>query len=285
MSSVTRPGRLLREFEVVEQQRRGGGYLNLIVRAPDLVAASSPGHFAMLRAWPGWDPLLPRPFSFARLDRDSGTCEFLYRVVGRGTGLLARLEGGDRVTVLAPLGEPFPVPDRGRIALVGRGLGIAPLIAVAELAAARGLAVDAYLSAREGANVPGMEALQPICERLFIQSDDRAGGPRLVTAHLEAQLAATRYDVAYTCGSHRLGRDLQRLQAEHRFAAYVSLETHMACGFGACKACVWPMRRGGPAAPRAASHAATTAGGGDVHWVRTCLEGPVFPLERVIYES
>jgi dihydroorotate dehydrogenase electron transfer subunit len=278
LSAVVRPGgvpgRLLGEARVVEQRRPGGGYLGLVVRSPDVAAAARPGQFAMLRAWPGWDPLLPRPFSFARLDPERGTCEFLYRVVGRGTELLARLQPGDPVTVLAPLGEPFPLPERGRIALVGRGLGIAPLIAVADLASGRGLAVDAYLSARQADHVPGLDALRATCDDVFVQADDRPGRHPLATGHLEEELERRRYAAAYTCGSRRLAVALQRLQALHGFRAWVSLETHMACGFGACRACVWPVRCGDEPA----------GGGAPVHLVRTCLEGPAFPLERVVYE-
>lgn len=230
--------------------------------AGDMARASQPGQFVMLKAWEGQEPFLMRPFSIHTADREAGKLTLLYKLVGAGTERMAALGAGDEVTVLGPLGHGFPLEaGRGPIALVGRGIGAAPLLYLAEEARRQGMEVYAYLSAKDEAHLYGREAMEAAGCRVRISCE--AGG--LVTDFFEQDLARAAFGAAYICGSKRLARAVRGLQKAHGFAAYVSLEEHMACGVGACKGCVCTVHEEN----------------GAQSYAPVCKSGPVFPLERI----
>lgn len=265
------------QAEVVGQEELGHGYYIIRILAPCVVGKSLPGQFVMLKSLHQPEPLLPRPFSYAALDYDGGTFDLLYRVVGKGTASMARWTKGEPVTVLGPLGKPWPLPGRVagravRTAVVGRGLGIAPLIGLAQALKEQGHRVDAYLSSRRRELVPGRPQLEPFVDRLFVACDDDPATPALVTDFLEQALeqGETPPAIAYVCGANRLIRAVAELGTRYGFPGYASLEQHMACGYGACKGCVVPLAPGNP------------GDGRDFVYERVCLEGPIFPVERVL---
>ena len=113
---------------VVRNEQVIPGYMRMEVRAAEMAAAAQPGQFMMLRAWEGHVPFLPRPISINYADPAAGTLTFLYKVTGEGTERMAALRAGDGIQALGPLGHGFPLPDaQGALALIGRGIGIAPL--------------------------------------------------------------------------------------------------------------------------------------------------------------
>ena len=238
----------------------GFGRIDLAV--PEVAAAAEPGQFVMIKYWKGAQPFFMRPFSLNSVDREAGTLSILYKIVGTGTELLAQVPDGTDVEVLGPLGHGFPIPEGAkRIAVIGRGVGAAPMRFLAEEARRRGIEVHSYISA-------GKE------EHLFDRATYEAAGcsftgctdsSRNVTEFFAADLEKMSFDAAYTCGSRRLMRDVKDLSARYGFAGYVSLEAHMACGIGACKGCVVP------------AHDEN----GNEYYVRVCKDGPVFPVERI----
>lgn len=266
---------------VVENAETGPGVYRLVVEAPEVAVSGRPGQFVMLRGWPGHDPLLPRPFSFSGLRAAEGVFEVTYRVVGKATALMADWHPGRRVDVRGPLGNGFvlPVETAELLAVVGRGMGLAPLMCLAHSAAERGFRVWAFLSARTAANLRPFEALRGIAARVWVATDDGSEGiPGLVTDALAAALEAEgmQLGAAYCCGSRRLARALGsiRQRASHLgaswFPVYVALEQFMACGVGHCQGCAVPVAEAGNRGQRS--------------YARVCREGPVFPLERLMWE-
>lgn len=222
-----------------------------------------PGQFAMLRGWPGSDPLLARPMSFHRTCVQRGEICFLYRVVGRGTRIMSDWRPGDRVWVLGPLGNGFPIPadDSAPVAVVGRGIGMAPLSFLARTLNAKGVDLYAFLSARTVGAIPDLEGFRANCRDVFVRTDDASlGHAGLVTDDLAAFLQGMRVSALYCCGSRRLARACRSLSEQWGIPAFVSLETGMACGVGACHGCVVATREG---------------------YKRVCKDGPVFSLAEV----
>ena len=249
--------------KVIERDCPTDGLVRLTLAAPELAAQARPGQFVMLRSWDGPQPYLPRPISLNRIDPARGEIGFLIRVKGLGTQLLSLCGQGDTVQAHGPLGNGFPLPSRGgRVALVGRGVGAAPLRPLAEACAARGCEISVYLSARSEALLPDLAFYESLGAALTVSTDEN----QKVTQQLASDCRETPFTAAYSCGSTRLARDVRLLQKEYGFAAFISLEAGMACGVGACKGC----------AVRAVSD------GGAPAYLRVCRDGPVFPLERIV---
>lgn len=240
------------------------GVMTLTVLAPEMAAASAPGQFYMLKSWREQDPFLMRPISIDHIDVQAGTLTFLYKVVGRGTELLSHLRGGDTLELLGPLGKGFPIDGScRRAAVIGRGIGIAPLRPLVEQLRTQGTEVYAYLSAKSEDDLFHQELFRTLgaVVRTTTAPNER------ITDAFAADAAQLPFDAAYSCGSNRLAAHMKQLHAQHGFPAYVSLEEHMACGVGACKGCICT---------------AHDKDSGEASYVRVCKSGPVFDVDRVL---
>lgn len=121
----------LEDAEILDHEAHPGEQYILRVRSPECARRAEPGSFAHLTC----DPLLPmrRPLSIMRTDPEAGWVEFLYKVVGAGTRLLSRRQVGESLSVLGPIGQPFrPRPERPRTLLLGGGVGIPPMVFLAD---------------------------------------------------------------------------------------------------------------------------------------------------------
>jgi dihydroorotate dehydrogenase electron transfer subunit len=190
----------------------------------------------------GWDqdPLLPRPFSIARVRRsdDGLRLEFLLKVVGRGTQLLAAMHPGDVVLSLGPLGRPFEPPP-GPAWLVAGGIGIAPFPAVAEAFTDHPL--ELFLGARNAAEAPGTDDFAALLAApVHLATDDGSAGHHgTVVDLLKAEFAAGRRPAqVLACGPDPMLHATARVCADAGVACIVSMEAPMACGVGTCRGCV-----------------------------------------------
>lgn len=206
------------------------------------------GQFCMLRAWDRY-PLLSRPVSV--FDADPETLSFLYRTVGEGTRLLARCREGDEVETGRVQGNPFPLVS-GRIALVGGGVGIAPLYLAAKTLKAHNPATTVHLYLGFSGEPLLVEEYGAVGDRTTV----KVGG--FITDAVDPE----HYDVILTCGPEAMMRALYNKCRASGTRLYVSLESRMACGFGVCLACSC-----GTAEGQARK--------------RICTDGPVFPAEEV----
>lgn len=250
--------------KVLSNEKVCDGVYSMVLQAHGIAAASAPGQFVMLKAWEGNVPFLMRPFSINTADVAAETETFLYKVVGEGTRRMAALGTGDSVQLLGPLGNGFPVDTTARrVAVVGRGIGIAPMRFLVEQYRRQGTEVYAYLSAKNDDFLFHRDLFEQLGAVVRTTTDPTVR----VTSFLEQDAERVSFDAAYSCGSKRLARDLKRLHDAKGVKAYLSLEEHMACGLGACKGC---------------THVAYDPQTGAETYVRVCKEGPVFPVERVV---
>lgn len=239
------------------------GFARLDVSVPPMAAEAQPGQFVMLKCWQGVEPFLMRPFSINSADREKGTLSFLYKIVGKGTEILSAVQTGAEIELIGPLGNGFPIfEDSRRIAVIGRGVGAAPMRFLAEEAVRRGIETRVYLSAGKPEQLFDAELYRALGCEVKVTTDPNVN----VTSFFAEDCGNMAFQAAYICGSKRLTRDVAMLSKEHGFKAYVSLEEHMACGFGQCKGCVVSVR---------------DKDGNDVY-VTVCKNGPVFPVERLV---
>jgi dihydroorotate dehydrogenase electron transfer subunit len=231
-----------------------------------------PGQFVHLRvgqaAGASYDPLLRRPLSVLRTgtsevnDLPPTQYEVLYDVVGRGTEMLAHLRPGELADVLGPLGRPFEIERQtSRLLLVGGGVGIVPLVALAEEAIRRGIAVTLLAGFRNRGKVFPAEQVPAAVEYVVATDDGSFGHPGFVTELIPAY--ASWADQVCACGPVPMLRALARLpelRARRRLPIQIAMEEHMGCAMGVCLGCVVPTRKG----PQ-----------------RVCRDGPVFELSEM----
>ena len=230
----------------------------------DMAKSSKPGQFVMIKCWEGSEPFLMRPISINSVDRNNGTMTLLYAVKGIGTELLSKLQEGDSADVLGPVGSTFPlVQGASRVALIGRGIGIAPLLLLAQDYKAMGTELYVYLSAKQEEHLFNREAFEELGAVLRTTTDTNY----VITDDMARDCEELGgFDAAYSCGSNRLAKGMKEVHIAYEFPAYVSLEQHMACGIGACKGCVCK-----------AKNPAT----GEEYYPRVCKEGPVFAVDEI----
>jgi dihydroorotate dehydrogenase electron transfer subunit len=256
----------VKPYVVVSNERRGP-YATVTVRGD--VERSEPGQFYMLRGDWGADPMLPRPLSILGEDERAGTLRFLLKVVGEGTRRLYELEPGQKVTGLGPLGRPFPRPGKEKgnaVALAGGGVGVPPLVYLAEAFVREGTPFTFLQGARSKDDLVCMEELAAMgVEPVITTEDGSAGEKGLVTAPLQRALDAGA-PAAYACGPEGMLKAVAKL-CWGRVPSHLSLEARMGCGYGVCLGCVVPVLRGSTRV-----------------YERVCQEGPVFDGEVVLWE-
>ncbi len=234
-----------------------------------------PGQFVMIR--PGAegsnDPLLGRPLALYDVARDASGApigfDVVYLVIGRGTAALARRRPGDEVAVWGPLGNGFGPPPGGPAIFVAGGIGQTPFLALGREWLGSGTCPSASLlyGVRTAALLAGVDDFRGAGVSVEIATDDGSAGHHgFVTELLARRLErGERPAKVVGCGPPAMLAALTRLTARHGIDCDVSLENHMACGFGACFSCVAPIRQAD----------------GSTDLRRVCVEGPVFPAGRV----
>jgi dihydroorotate dehydrogenase electron transfer subunit len=254
---------------VLANQMVSGEYRHLVVRCGETLAAAAPGQFFQLLCPPSaaGQPFLRRPMSVYAADSGRRQLEFLYKVTGAGTRGLDRLEPGDQLDVMGPLGRGFALDPHWRhVAVVGRGAGLATLAPLAGAARQAGIRVTAILSAR----APELMVTEDLFHRhgaevIVVTDAEGTSAPDEVERILRQRIRDGRCDAFFTCGSARLVAVQQRLAREFGIPGQVAVEQQMACGLGLCHCCVRDFRVGGETVHR-----------------RVCWDGPVFNLAEVL---
>lgn len=280
----------LEDVEVLAQERFEGEQFVLKLQAPKCARAAVPGSFVHLSC----DDSLPmrRPLSIMRAHADRGTIEVLYKVLGPGLGLLARKRPGERISSLGPIGNGFvPHPQRPRTLLVGGGVGIPPMVFLAETLRSRsdarwsplvlmGSEVPFPFRTRPSTIlVPGMPegaiASMPMLEEWGIPSRlaSLAGYPGCHEAYVtdlaaiwlaSLDRAALAEVEMFVCGPTAMLKAAAAVARRFEVPCQVSLEEFMACAVGGCAGCA--VRVETPQGPA---------------MKRVCVDGPVFDAQAV----
>jgi dihydroorotate dehydrogenase electron transfer subunit len=243
-------------------------YKHLIVDASAKALAVKPGQFFnLLCPSPDAGELwLRRPQSVYRIDRAGGRIEFLYKCVGRGTRGLATLRAGETLNMVGPLGVGFTLDPRWKsVVVLGRGVGLATLAPISQLAGESGVKVTAILSARNPEFVMADDLFAKVGDVIAVLDSDGSSAVENVEAIIARLIAERQADAFYTCGSNRLMQLMKRLGRAHGIPGQVAMEQIMACGLGPCYVCVKTFEVNGEKVLR-----------------RVCIEGPVFDLQEAV---
>ena len=253
-------------IQIEENRRLSESAFVVSFRSPTLAAEALPGQFVML-GFPGAsEPLLRRPYSLYQVGRAGpDLCEVQYKIVGQGTARLAGMRAGERLTCLGPLGKAFHLPPRDRAPLlVAGGIGIAGLLHLGNALLEAGREPRLLYGCRGREDLELTEGFHHASIPVDYATEDGSRGVHgRVTALLEPALAAGGVEV-FACGPWPMLQAVAQSTAGHA-PCQVSMESHMACGFGVCLGCVVP----------------TSKGTGYGRYVRVCMEGPVFAAEEL----
>jgi len=226
-----------------------------------IAKAALPGQFLMIYCQDK-SKLLPRPISICETDPREGKLRIVYRTVGEGTKEFATYQAGMAVKVMGPLGNGFSLTDK-KAFLIGGGIGIPPMLELAKRLRCEKEIILGYRSSRE----LFLEEELKQYGKVTISTDDGSIGIKgtVLDAIEQKQLKA---DLIYACGPIPMLRALQTYAIERGIEAQLSLEERMACGIGACLACVCQSKE-----VDEHSH---------VHNKRVCKDGPVFDAREVV---
>ena len=279
---------------VVDQNALGSGIYDLTLKTTNIAKAAKAGQFVSVYS-NDKSKLLPRPISLCGIDRDEDTIRLVYRVTGENTGTeeFSKLVMGDRIRILGPLGNGFTVEPGKKAFLIGGGIGVPPMLQLAKdinsgVVQTTG-AVDTNTQEKgrteekqingHGKKICDMNIIMGYRDEntflldefkeqadSFVATEDGSVGTKgnVIDAINENGLEA---DVIYACGPMPMLRALKAYAMEHDMECYVSMEERMACGIGACLACVCKTKDKD-------AHS-------NVNNKRICKEGPVFNAKEV----
>jgi dihydroorotate dehydrogenase electron transfer subunit len=215
----------------------------------------------------GAEVWMRRPMSVYRVDKAAGQVEFLYKTEGRGTRGMGTLKPGDDFNIAGPLGQGFKLqPTWKNIVVLGRGVGLATLAPLSQLAAEQGVGVTAILSARHAGVVMSKELFEGLGARVITVLDtDGSSDVDNVEKILRQLIADGKADAFFTCGSNRLLKLMKKLGKEHDVPGQVAMEQIMVCGFGACYVCMRTFEVDGKRVLK-----------------RVCRDGPVFNMQEAV---
>jgi dihydroorotate dehydrogenase electron transfer subunit len=208
-----------------------------------------------------------RPMSVYRVDRAQSQVEFLYKTEGRGTRGMAMLAPGDDFNITGPLGKGFKLqPEWKNIVVLGRGVGLATLAPLSQLAADGGIGITAILSARHLEVLMSKDLFEGLgAKTITVVDSDGSSAVENVEKILEGLIAQGKADAFFTCGSNRLLKLMQRLGKKHNIPGQVAMEQIMVCGFGACYVCMRTFEIDGQRVLK-----------------RVCRDGPVFNMQEAV---
>ena len=262
--SLTRPS------EVLRNESLGSDIYRLTIMAPQIADDARPGQFVMVQTATGQDPLLRRPFSIHQVS-GSGTVQILFKVVGRGTQILAETKKGASLSVFGPLGKGFNLSSPGKnICMIGGGMGIAPLLFLGKWLLRSGFSGNllSLLGARNASEInPLKEDFSHLGINPIIATDDGSTGHHgLVTQLMLKQMDPSEDWLILTCGPYPMMRGVVEICQGMNWRCQVSMETMMACGMGACLGCAISKPN-------------------DLHsYQHVCKDGPVFDMSEIVWK-
>jgi dihydroorotate dehydrogenase electron transfer subunit len=241
----------------------------LTLSSSQVCKKAEPGNFVHVKVNSDGSPLLRRPFSIHDVDRAKNSFEILLKVVGEGTAILSQKSPGQALDLLGPIGNSFSLPPRGReVILVAGGMGIAPLWFLFTRLAGRLSPenITVFLGARSKEELLYTDQLKATRAKLIVATDDGSAGRRgLITEVFLKEMKKRGFDpkklAAYSCGPHKMLKRVSQIAKSLDLSCQISLETHMACGVGACWGCV------------VKENTET--------YKRVCVDGPVFDAREV----
>lgn len=242
------------KYPIISKTTLAKGIYSFTVEAHEPAEEAHAGQFAMISA-PGFQ--LRRPISICGIDKEHGTLRFVFEVRGKGTKAIVSLGEGDSLDIMAPLGNGFRIPEGKRIAVVGGGIGVPPLLGVSSVS---GELCTAILGFRDYSRIILTDEFKRNgCETIICTDDGSVGREGMVTFPLAELLEKGETSAVLACGPEPMLKAIVKMCEVYKVPCQVSLEQRMGCGVGACVTC-----------------SCLTVRNGKEFYSRVCKDGPVF---------
>jgi dihydroorotate dehydrogenase electron transfer subunit len=246
---------------VQEKIQINPGILYITINAPEIAANARPGQFIMIDC--GENTILRRPISIHRV-ADKNKIALLIRISGTGTQNLAGIKPGDRLNLAGPMGNGFTLSENAeQVLLISGGMGIAPLVFLAENAKSLNKKVTLLAGSRDSSQLYPERLIPTGMELVTATEDGSKGAKGLVTDFLPELL--NNYDQVFACGPVNMYRTIDNILDSMNYSKdlQVSLEVRMGCGFGICYGCTIETTQG---------------------LKQVCKDGPVFNIKQINWE-
>lgn len=244
---------------IIRQEEIAEGIYSMWLKTDQIAGAAKAGQFISVYCEDG-SRILPRPISICEIDKEESSLHIVYRVVGKGTEEFSKKTAGDTLDVLGPLGNGFPLKDK-KAFLIGGGIGIPPILELAKQLDCEKQIILGY----RNSDMFLLDEFQKQGEVYIATEDGSAGTKGNVIDAINAN--GLKADVLYACGPTPMLKALKAYAGEKDMECWISMEEKMACGIGACLACVCKSKE-------VDAHT-------NVHNKRICKEGPVFNAQEV----
>jgi dihydroorotate dehydrogenase electron transfer subunit len=254
---------------VIDNKQVAKEHFKLTFASDYISSHADPGQFVHIRCTEGTEPLLRRPFSIHRINKEHGTREIIYRLIGIGTHILSNLQLGAYIDVMGPLGTGFVIESSADVALfAGGGCGIAPLFQAAAQAKKMGIkAVYAIIGASHRDLVLCEQDFKGLGVETVVTTDDGSHGRKGVASDILLELLSSHLTSLtshlYSCGPRPMLKAVSEISQQFKVPCQLSLEEWMACGIGACKGCAVKTTKG---------------------YKMVCKDGPVFDSKEIIWQ-
>lgn len=244
---------------IIRQEEIAQGIYSLWLKTENIAKEAAAGQFISIYCNDG-SRILPRPISICEIDKRDNAIRVVYRVVGKGTEEFSNYHTGMRLDIMGPLGNGFPIKSK-KAFLIGGGIGIPPLLQLAKQLDCEKNIILGYRNRQ----VFLAKELKKYGD-VYIATEDGSVGTfgNVLDAIKENSLTA---DIIYACGPTPMLRALKSYGEENKIQTWISLEEKMACGIGACLACVCKSKN--------KDHHT------NVNNKRICKDGPVFLSQEV----
>lgn len=250
----------LSSMEILKNEKIAKDTYKLILKAEEVEFNFLSGTFLNISLGDG-EFILRRPISIFEADADNKTITLIYKILGEGTKRLTTKVEGEFLSVLGPLGTGFPIQEEsGKVLLIGGGVGVPPLYELGKRLKEAGHEIVCVLGFRDKESVFAEEEFKSLGETFICTDDGSYGFKGLVTDCVEKN--TVEFDSLYSCGPLMMLKNID-LKYRDSKKGYLSFEERMACGIGACYACMTNTKEG---------------------LKRVCKDGPVFRLGEAVYE-
>ena len=249
-------------YIITEKMAIARNIYSFTISCPEVAEAAVPGQFVHIRA-KGFT--LRRPISICGIDKEKGTLRIVFEIRGEGTAEIAKLNAGDLIDMLAPLGHGFTVNESfKKVVLIGGGIGTPPMLPLAKIYGAKAVAISGFRNS--AAAILQDDFKFAGAETILCTDDGSAGIHGFVTQPFTELAEQGGIDAVYACGPMPMLKGIAAICKEKGIYCEISLEERMACGIGACLGC-----------------ACRTVRNDEEYFAHVCKDGPVFKAEEVLW--
>ena len=251
-------------YRILKKENLAKDIYRFVIDCPSVARAAACGQFVHILP-KGYT--LRRPISICEINAKNGTLTIVFAVRGEGTEAIAALSAGDFIDMLAPLGHGFTRKDAERVLLIGGGIGVPPMLTLAQHYGSKAVMISGFRSA--DAVILQRDFQAAGAKTILCTDDGSAGLHAMVTVPLEEEIKTAKPDMICACGPTPMLRAVAQLAEQYEIPCEVSMEERMGCGIGACLVCACKTRREN----------------GEIHASHVCKDGPVFNAKEVAWNG